>query len=91
MTIDPAVNSTLTSLKEDLQKEIQIIKESIVARINSMEIDQKTKNENLENPFTLELVMENISDIEMHAYDLGALESSKEILGKINHILEYTV
>ena len=46
---------------------------------------------NLENPFQLQLVIHDTYDLEMHAYDLGCLETQEELLETINNILEYEI
>lgn len=54
-------------------------------------LTKEEREKNLENPFELQLVIHDSYDMEMHAYDLGALETQKETIDKINEILEYEI
>jgi 3-keto-L-gulonate-6-phosphate decarboxylase len=92
MSIDPSASSVLEHLKTEIVEEIRLIKEAIYLRVHMTNgLTPEERQKNLENPYQLQLVMHDSYDIEMHGYDVGALETSEQILEKINQLLEYEV
>ena len=90
--IEPSVKLTLEVLKSKCQEEIGLIKECIKLRLHmSNGLTPEERKINLENPFQLQLVIHDTYDLEMHAYDLGCLETQEELLKTINNILEYEI
>ena len=91
-TLDPAAKSVLEHLKSNCEEEIKMIEECIKLRLHmSNGLTKEERDKNLEDPFQLQLVIHDTYDLEMHAYDLGALETQKETVEKINAILEYEI
>ena len=91
-TLDPAAKSVLEHLKSNCQEEIKMIEECIKLRLhmsNGLTSDERERN--LFDPFQLQLVIHDTYDLEMHAYDVGALETQKQTLDTINQLLEYEV
>lgn len=90
--IDSSVKLTLEVLKSKCQEEIELIKECIKLRLHmSNGLTPVERKINLENPFQLQLVIHDTYDLEMHAYDLGCLETQEELFKTINNILEYEI
>jgi hypothetical protein len=90
--LDPAAKSALEHIKSQCEEEIKLIEECIKLRLHmSNGLTKEEREKNLENPFELQLVIHDSYDMEMHAYDLGALETQKETIDKINEILEYEI
>jgi hypothetical protein len=88
----PAAQSVLEHIKSQCEEEIKLIEECIKLRLHMTNgLTSEERNQNLENPFELQLVIHDSYDLEMHAYDLGALETHKETIDRINTILEYEV
>jgi hypothetical protein len=92
MQIEPSVKLTLDVIKSKCQEEIGLIQECIKLRLHMTNgLTQEERQTNLENPFQLQLVIHDNYDLEMHAYDLGCLETQEELLETINNILEYEI
>jgi hypothetical protein len=92
MQIEPSVKTTLDVIKSKCQEEIELIQECIKLRLHMTNgLTQEERQTNLENPFRLGLVIHDTYDLEMHAYDLGCLETQEELLETINNILEYEI
>jgi hypothetical protein len=90
--LDPAAKSVLEHLKSQCEEEVKLIEDCIKLRLHmSNGLTKEEREKNLENPFELQLVIHDSYDMEMHAYDLGALETQKETIDKINEILEYEI
>jgi hypothetical protein len=90
--LDPAAQSVLEHIKSQCEEEIKLIEDCINLRLHmSNGLTKEERDKNLEDPFQLQLVIHDTYDLEMHAYDLGALETQKETLEKINAILEYEI
>ena len=91
-TLDPAAKSVLEHLKSNCQEEIKMIEDCIKLRLHmSNGLTSDEREENLFNPFQLQLVIHDTYDLEMHAYDVGALDTQKQTLDTINQLLEYEV
>jgi hypothetical protein len=92
MSIDQSTSSTLEHLKLEILEEIRLIKEAIYLRVHMTNgLTKEERDKNLEDPYQLQLVMHDTYDIEMHGYDVGALEANEQMLEKINQILEYEI
>lgn len=90
--IDPAASSVLEHMKAEIIEEIRMIKEAIYLRVHMTNgCTPEERQQNLENPYQLQLVMHDTYDIEMHGYDVGNLEANQQMLDKINQLLEYEV
>lgn len=90
--LDPAAQSVLEHIKSHCEEEIKLIEDCIKLRLHmSNGLTKEEREKNLEDPFQLQLVIHDTYDLEMHAYDLGALETQKETIEKINAILEYEI
>lgn len=90
--LDPAAKSVLEHIKSQTEEEIKLIEDCIKLRLHmSNGLTKEERDQNLKDPFQLQLVIHDTYDMEMHAYDLGALEAHKETIGKINSILEYEI
>jgi hypothetical protein len=90
--LDPAAKSVLEHIKSQCEEEIKLIEDCIKLRLHmSNGLTKEEREENLKNPFELQLVIHDLYDLEMHAYDLGNLEAQKEVVDKINSILEYEI
>ena len=91
-TLDPAAKSVLEHIKSQCEEEIKMIEECIKLRLHmSNGLTSDEREENLFNPFQLQLVIHDTYDLEMHAYDVGALDTQKQTLDTINQLLEYEV
>lgn len=91
-TLDPAAKSVLEHLKSNCEEEIKMIEDCIKLRLHmSNGLTPKEREQNLFDPFQLQLVIHDTYDLEMHAYDVGALETQKQTLDTINQLLEYEV
>jgi len=91
-TLDPAAKSVLEHIKSQCEEEIKMIEECIKLRLHmSNGLTSDEREENLFNPFQLQLVIHDPYDLEMHAYDVGALDTQKQTLDTINQLLEYEV
>jgi len=91
-TLDPAAKSVLEHLKSNCEEEIKLIEDCIKLRLHmSNGLTSEEREQNLVDPFQLQLVIHDSYDMEMHAYDIGALETQKETLDTINQLLEYEV
>jgi hypothetical protein len=90
--LDPAAKSALEHIKSQCEEEVKLIEECIKLRLHmSNGLTQEERDKNLEDPFQLQLVIHDTYDLEMHAYDLGALETQRETIERINTILEYEI
>lgn len=90
--LDPAAKSVLEHIKSQAEEEIKLIEDCIKLRLHMTNgLTKEEREQNLKDPFQLQLVIHDTYDMEMHAYDLGALETHKETIGKINEILEYEI
>ncbi len=73
-------------LIRDLQTESTELKEVIISRIKSIE-DDTLRGAMLEDPFSLDLLPEDIEDSSYHSYDLGRLEAFDEIINELKKII----
>lgn len=90
--LDPAAKSALEHIKNQCEEEIKLIEECIKLRLHMTNgLTKEERDKNLEDPFQLQLVIHDTYDLEMNAYDLGALETQKDVINNINEILEYEI
>lgn len=67
--------------------EMNECRDLIIDRIKNESIDEYTAGENYSRAFTeISLNFEDREDCEMHAYDLGRLDSLKEYQRRLNNI-----
>ena len=70
-----------------LESDCKEIREMIIDRIkNSHFSDDTLKDALLEDPFTMELSLEDTELDQMHCYDLGRLEAFEEIIQELKRI-----
>jgi hypothetical protein len=74
-------------LIQSLENDCREIKEMMQLRIETIHLsDEALREALLEDPFTLELSLEDTELDQMHAYDLGRLEAFQEILRELKRI-----
>jgi hypothetical protein len=74
-------------LIQSLENDCREIKEMMKLRIETIHFsDEGLREALLEDPFTLELSLEDTELNQMHAYDLGRLEAFQEIIRELNRI-----
>lgn len=83
MKIEKSVLQLIHSLEQDCVE----IKEMIKLRIETVNLSDEALKEALtEDPFSLELSLEDTEMDQMHAYDLGRLEAFQEIIRELKRI-----
>ena len=74
-------------LIQSLENDCREIKEMMQLRIETIHLsDEALREALLEDPFTLELSLEDTELDQMHVYDLGRLEAFQEILRELKRI-----
>lgn len=81
------MENQILSLIESLESECTEIREMIIKRIGSAHFsDDALKDALIEDPFTIELSLEDTDLDQAHSYDLGRLEAFEEILRELKRI-----
>jgi hypothetical protein len=81
------MENQILSLIESLESDCTEIRETIIDRIKSAHYSDDTlKDALMEDPFTIELSLEDTDLDQMHSYDLGRLEAFEEILRELKRI-----
>lgn len=81
------MENQILSLIDSLESDCTEIRETIIDRIkNSHFSDGTLKDALMEDPFTIELSLEDTDLDQMHSYDLGRLEAFEEILRELKRI-----
>ena len=83
------MKSSITDLINSLTQESKEIEEMILERIKTINhlSDEGLREALIEDPFTLELSLEDTESDQMHAYDLGRLEAFEEITRALKQII----
>lgn len=76
----------IKELIADLESESNDLKEMIIKRIQSIH-DEDLRDAMLEDPFSLDLLMEDNEMVSYHGYDIGRLESFIEIANELKKII----
>jgi hypothetical protein len=78
----------LNNLILDLESDCKEVREMIIDRIQSTHFsDEGLRQAFMEDPYTLELSLEDADLDQMHSYDLGRLEAFEEIANALKKII----
>jgi len=83
MKLERKILELINSLEQDCGE----IKEMMKLRIESIHLsDEGLREALLEDPYTLELSLEDTELDQMHSYDLGRLEAFQELVRELKRI-----
>jgi hypothetical protein len=82
-------NQSLEKLKAELKEQSELFVSCIVTRIENASTDDETRKINLENPYTLDIVLNEPDQLMDHAYDLGQFEAIQNMIANIDYELSY--
>jgi hypothetical protein len=81
------LENRIFDLIDSLEKDCKEIEEMIKMRIETVHLsDDALRDALMEDPFTLELSLEDTEMDQMHSYDLGRLEAFQEIVRELKRI-----
>ncbi len=80
---------SLEKLKAELKEQSEFFFSCIITRIENASTDSETRKINLENPYTLDIVLNEPSELMDHAYDLGQFEAIQKMISDIDYELAY--
>jgi hypothetical protein len=82
------MKESIIDLVNSLTQDCKEIEETIVERIKSTHFsDDGLREALIEDPFTLELSLEDTELYQLHSYDLGRLEAFEEISRTLKEII----
>jgi len=76
----------IKNLITDLESESVEIRDMIINRIKSIS-DEELRDAMLDDPFSIDLLPEDVEDSALHGYDLGRLEAFEEIVKELKKII----
>ena len=82
-------NQSLEKLKNELKEQSDFFVSCILTRIENASIDTETRKINLEDPYTLDIVLNEPSELMDHAYDLGQYKAIQKMIADIEYELSY--
>jgi hypothetical protein len=81
-------SSKYIELINTLENDCKEMEEMIKLRIETINFsDEALRDALIEDPFTLELSLEDTEMDQMHAYDLGRLEAFQEIIRELKQLI----
>jgi len=82
------MKSSIKNLIDTLKGDTKELEEMILGRIKTIHLsDEGLRKALIEDPYSLELSLEDTELDMMHAYDLGRLEAFEEITNVLNEII----
>lgn len=82
------MKSSIKNLIDTLKGDTKELEEMILGRIKTIHLsDERLRQELIEDPYTLELSLEDTELDIMHSYDIGRLEAFEEIINVLNEII----
>jgi hypothetical protein len=82
------MKSSVKNLIDTLKGDTKELEEMILERIKTIHLsDEGLREALIEDPYTLELSLEDTELDILHAYDLGRLEAFEEIINVLNEII----
>jgi hypothetical protein len=79
----------LSRLRIEYQEEIESCKDLIITRLNMYSPDELLKEQNLEEPFSLDCVLIDSESQINHTYDVSRMDAFSKCLSDIDYILAY--
>ena len=79
----------LLKFQREYQEEIDYCKSCIITRIENASLDEDSRKINLENPYRLEILLNDTENTIDHSYDLGTMDAYLRALSDINYLLAY--
>ena len=82
------MKSSIKNLIDTLESDCKELEEMVIDRIKSSYFsDEGLREALIEDPFTLEVALEDIELDQMRCYDLGRLEAFEEIIRSLKEII----
>lgn len=82
------MKSSIKNLIDTLKGDTKELEEMILERIKTIHLsDEGLRQALIEDPYTLELSLEDTELDMMHSYDIGRLEAFEEITNVLNEII----
>ena len=82
------MKSSIKNLIDTLKGDTKELEEMILERIKTIHLsDEGLRKALIEDPYTLELSLEDTELDIMHSYDIGRLEAFEEIINVLNEII----
>ena len=80
---------SLLRLRDEYKEEIESCKDLIITRLNMYSPDELSKDQNLQDPFSLDCVFIDVDYLINHAYDVSRMDAFNKCLSDIDYMLAY--